>query len=106
MHIIHFCMHDGESASELMREVDVQRRAAGLTQEAFAPLVGMTQGHYSKLVSGKVEPGPKATKNLMRWLDGRPAVPPSPDERGAEMRRIAAEITMQCMRLTELAARS
>lgn len=72
----------------------------------FAPLVGMTQGHYSKLVSGKVEPGPKAIANLLRWLEGRAAVPPALDEREAEMRRIAAEIAMQCMRLTELAARS
>lgn len=99
-------MHDEMSASELMAQVDVQRRIAGLTQEAFAALVGMTQGHYSKLTSGKVEPGPKAMANLRRWLDGRSAVPTAPDEREAELRRIAAEISMQCMRLTELAARS
>ena len=89
-----------------MAEVDSQRRVAGLTQQAFAPLVGMTQGHYSKLVSGKVAPGPKAITSLRQWLDGRPAALRTPDEREAEMRRIAADIAMQCMRLTELAARS
>lgn len=93
------------SASELMAEVDGQRRAAGLSQEAFAPILGMTQGHYSKLVSGKVEPGPKAVASIRRWLEGRSAVPASPTGREAEMRRLAAEIAMQCMRLTELAAR-
>lgn len=106
MHIIHFYMHDGIPASELMVEVDGQRRAAGLTQAAFAAVVGMTQGHYSKLVSGRVEPGPKAIANVRRWLDGRLTVPRSQDEREAEMRRIAADIAMQCMRLTELATRS
>lgn len=105
MHIIHFCMHDDESASKLMAEADAERRAAGLTQERFASVVGMTQGHYSKLVSGKVEPGPRAIANVRRWLEGRPSVPAAPEERDAEMRRIAAEIAMQCMRLTELAAR-
>lgn len=89
-----------------MEEVDGQRRAAGLTQEAFAPLVHMTQGHYSKLLAGKAHPGPKAVTNLREWLSGRAAVPPTPSEREAEMRHLAADIAMQCMRLTELAARS
>ena len=98
-------MHEELSARELTAEVEGQRRAAGLTQEAIASFVGMSQGHYSKLVSGKVEPGPKAIANLHRWLSGRVTIPPSPDKREAEMRRLAAEIAMQCMRLTDLAVR-
>ena len=89
-----------------MAEVDGQRRAAGLTQEAFAPLVKMTQGHYSKLLSGKANPGPRAVSNMREWLGRRAAVPPAPGDREAEMRRLAAEIAMQCMRLTDLAVSS
>ena len=99
-------MHDDGSARKLMAKVDGQRRVAGLTQEALASLVGMTQGHYSKLLAGKAQPGPKALSNLRRWLSTRASFPPTPGEREAEMRRLAAEIAMQCMRLTELAARS
>lgn len=98
-------MHFSASASELMSEAERQRRAAGLTQAAVATVLGMTQGHYSKLISGKVEPGPKAVASARRWLEGKPSVPPSPDAREAEIRRIAAEIAMQCIRLTELTAR-
>lgn len=98
-------MHDDMPASELMAAAENARDAASLSQQQLAQVLGLTQGHYSKLAAGKVKPGPKAETSIRRWLNQQAATPPDADARRAEMQRLAAEITMHCMRLTELASK-
>ena len=65
--------------------------------------MNVMQGHYSKLASGRVPPCPKAVAALSAWLARQEADPPDSDARRAEMRRLADDIAMQCIRLTALA---
>lgn len=97
-------MHINASASELIQASEKSRAAAGLTQLQLARALGLTQGHYSKLAAGRAPLGRKAEAALRDWLEQQAATPPDADARRAEMRRLADEIRMQCIRLTELAA--
>ena len=78
--------------------------AAGMTQAAMAAAVGMTQGHYSKLMSGKVVAGRKAIDALAAWLERKAVPTAAPATRQLEMKRLADAIAMQCIELARLAA--
>lgn len=45
-------------------------RDTGITQEAFAKLIGEDQGAVSRFVSGKRIPNPRAMRAIMRVTDG------------------------------------
>ena len=98
-------MHRELSASEIIIRAEETRRALGLSQERLAALIGMTQGHYSKLAAGRVPPGRKAIAALSKWLRDQAAMEPNAKARRAEILRLAREISMQCMRLSRLAAK-
>ncbi len=99
-------MHNDKPATELMAAAEARRAVVGLSQERLAELLGMTQGHYSKLVTEKVNPGRKALASIRHWLSQETANPLDDDARRAEIRRLSAEISMQCMKLAELASRT
>lgn len=39
------------------RTLEAQRLAAGATQQEWAARLGVSQGHYCKIISGKAKPG-------------------------------------------------
>lgn len=97
-------MHAYIPTSELIATAENARKIAGLSQQQLVKLLGMTQGHYSKVAAGKVKPGVKAEASIRRWVNEQDVTPPDADAaRRAEIRRLATEISMQCIRLTELA---
>lgn len=100
---MHFYMHSDVPASEMMATAETLRVRADLTQEALAKMLGMTQGHYSKLASGRVQPGSRSRTSITAWIAGQEKAATDPNARHAELKRLAADIVMQCMRLTELA---
>jgi transcriptional regulator with XRE-family HTH domain len=99
-------MYNDSTTSEIVRHAETARIRLGISQQRFAALLGITQGHYSKVKSGRVPAGPNALAALSGWLDTQDRAAEGPDTRRAEMMRLAEEITMQCIRLTDLAAQS
>lgn len=97
-------MHFVATANAIVSAAEAARKTAGLTQARMAIAVGMTQGHYSKLVAGKVPAGRKALDALSAWLEREGAPAANPQSRQLEMKRLADEIAMQCMKLARLAA--
>jgi hypothetical protein len=64
---------------------------------------GMTQGHYSKLVNGRVELGPKSSRAMEAWLKqpvtGASATHPLAD---GSAQRLAASIRRDLARLSAM----
>jgi transcriptional regulator with XRE-family HTH domain len=97
-----FYMDEPTPTSDLLAAIEVKRTLVGLSQEKLAEQLGMSQGHYSKLVSGRVILGQKSLTRIQRWLEQQPISAPDDDARRAEIRRLADQINMQCMKLVML----
>lgn len=91
--------------SDFILEIDRKRREAGWSQAGLAAACNMTQGHYSKIVAGKVPLSDKATRALARWnpdfTEKRPAPP-----RLEELAKIATKLRRDAARLEELLERA
>lgn len=90
--------------TDVLRFLEAARRDAGLTQSAVARDLGMTQGHYSKVVRG-IAPLPlRLGGRIEEWLAMRgvsaDAVPASD-----RARVLAASIRRQCLELMRLLER-
>lgn len=90
-------------ANAIVEAVEKARKAAGITQAAMAATVGMTQGHYSKVASGKVPAGRKAVDAFSAWLEHRATPIAASGARQLELKRLATAIAMQCIELARLA---
>jgi predicted XRE-type DNA-binding protein len=52
----------------LIRAIKTQIQRRSMRQETVANLCGVTQGHFSKVIAGKISPGPKLAHALQEWL--------------------------------------
>lgn len=85
--------------------VEERRKERGLTQAEVAAACHMTQGHYSKLVRRRIDPGRRSTEALGRWLRGQGGTPP-PAAAAPGLEALAAAIRDQCADLVRLARRA
>ena len=93
-------MNDEEAPmAERVRE---RRDATGLSQAAVATACGMTQGHYSKLERGAIEPGRRARQSLERWL-GTGSRPAAPTRRPGRLESLARTIERACTEMAGIA---
>lgn len=56
-------------STSLCRRVEARRHKLGLNQTEAAAALKVTQGHYSKMVSGHVSVGPKSAQSMATWLE-------------------------------------
>ena len=54
--------------SELIAKIEARRRLLRLSQQGLAQQLGMTQGHYSKLVRRQVPLAQAAETKMKDWL--------------------------------------
>jgi transcriptional regulator with XRE-family HTH domain len=75
--------------SDLIANIEARRRLLRMSQQALALEIGMTQGHYSKLLRGRAPLASSAEAKLSAWLE-------QTDDRGRqqneESQRLAALI--------------
>ena len=90
---------------DVVGSVEEARRQERLSQLEVAQSLGVTQGHYSKVVAGRVSLSPALAERMEQWLveSGR--------QRGGNastrrMRELATSIRSQCMELMHLATRT
>lgn len=90
-----------------MALVEQRRIATGMTRTAVARLCGMSQGHFSKIQSGKAPLAAKARAQLEDWLTKGGIEPAQSREAAliAEMTSLAGNIRQECDRLVALAQR-
>lgn len=92
-------MLDGKS---VLAAVEARRHQDGLTQENVAAGCGITQGHYSKMVSGQVPVGKRAATLLEAWLAEAPGRSQVGAQGGLAAMRLAASIQRDCRRLASM----
>ncbi len=91
--------------AELIHDVERIRLAARILQAEISLILGVTQGHYSKVINGKAELSTKLQERMQDWISTR-------DEVGSEtttarrMKHLAVSIRQQCMELMHLAGLS
>jgi transcriptional regulator with XRE-family HTH domain len=78
--------------------VEARRRLLKTTQQVLAEQLGMTQGHYSKLVRGRAPLGGAAEVQLKRWLA---RAHPAPRRRAKEIERLTGLVTLHSSALNE-----
>jgi hypothetical protein len=91
----------GSGAGEIILEVERKRRSAGWTQAQVAKACGVTQGHYSKIVSETVRLTPRMAETLKNWSPEQPrrkAAQPTADA----LRRVAASLRREIARIEAL----
>ena len=95
---------------DLVRRVEDNRIANGLTQTAAAKALGISQPHYSKLAGGVVPPGPGLVERMEAWVaDSGPAssklaVDQTLITGGREILELTRSIERQSRRLASLLA--
>jgi transcriptional regulator with XRE-family HTH domain len=92
--------------TDRINSLEHARRQLGLGQADLAKILGMTQGHYSKVVRRKVPLSSKLEDSMRVWLDANGVA--NNVEGGSElrMRELAASIRTQCIELMQLADRA
>jgi transcriptional regulator with XRE-family HTH domain len=87
---------------ELIHEIERIRLAARISQAEISLTLGVTQGHYSKVINGKAELSSKLQERMEAWISGH-------EDGGQDsltsrrMKQLAASIRQQCMELMHLA---
>ncbi|WP_121904509.1 helix-turn-helix transcriptional regulator [Sphingomonas sp. PP-CE-3A-406] len=87
---------------EVIHEIERIRLAARISQAEISLALGVTQGHYSKVINGKAELSSKLQERMQAWIGAQ-------DNAGHEtttarrMRQLAVSIRQQCMELMHLA---
>jgi transcriptional regulator with XRE-family HTH domain len=88
MNNIHSYVQTNLMASDLIAKTEARRRLMRLSQQELARDLGITQGHYSKLVRGHVPLASKAEVRLSAWLERSKL----PDRESQERERLAGLI--------------
>lgn len=96
------------SDDDVIERVEEARMEAKISQTALARSCGLSQGHYSKVVSKAVPLRPKTRANLEKWLDGLGSEAKYSEKTPiiAEMTSLAGSIRRECDRLIALAERA
>lgn len=77
-------------------------QAARLSQAAVARALGVTQGHYSKVVSNRAPLTERLKEHMESWLVKQGATG-SGSEATLRMQQLASSIRRECMELMHLA---
>lgn len=91
--------------AEVIHEIERIRLAARISQAEISLTLGVTQGHYSKVINGKAELSSKLRERMQTWISVQ-------DDAGQEttttrrMKQLAVSIRQQCMELMHLAGLS
>jgi transcriptional regulator with XRE-family HTH domain len=78
--------------SDLIAEVENVRQSARMSQAEVAHQMGVSQGHYSKVVANRVPLAPKMAAKMIAWLEQSESTAASIDR----------EILEKCMELMHL----
>jgi transcriptional regulator with XRE-family HTH domain len=66
---------DKRDSGELIRQLEAERDQRQINQEGLAELLGISQGHLSKIISGKVQVGRRTAARIRElaglWPKGR-----------------------------------
>ncbi|WP_133032435.1 helix-turn-helix transcriptional regulator [Sphingomonas sp. PP-CE-1G-424] len=92
------------STPDSVISIETARRRLGRSQSQIATALGITQGHYSKVVKGQAPLSPALEGRMHEWLEAN-AQPVVLDAGAHRMRELAASIRMQCIELMHLADR-
>ena len=87
--------------TDVVTSVEARRHRDGVSQSAVAASIGVTQGHYSKIASGKVPVSPNAARAMEAWLSDR-SEPVVGGDASKRMRQLAGAIRRQCIELMHL----
>lgn len=93
------------STSDSAISVEAARRRLGKSQAEVATALGITQGHYSKVVKGRVPLSPSLEGRMKKWLE-EGMQPLVVDASAHRMRELAVSIRMQCTELMHIAERA
>lgn len=89
------------SIQDLVDEVERRRVLQRIAQRRLATDLQITQGHYSKIIRGKIPVGKRAVAAMSAWLEVQSG-PPRDAKRSLSIVELAGEISMQCIKLARL----
>jgi transcriptional regulator with XRE-family HTH domain len=84
--------------TDLIAKAEARRRVLRLSQQQLAEQLGVTQGHYSKLVRRQVPLAPAAETKLKDWLEQSHK---DSDRKCEETERLAGLIALHANGLSE-----
>ena len=87
---------------EVIHEIERIRLAARISQAEISLTLGVTQGHYSKVINGKVELSLKLQERMQEWITSQ-ADTGQETATARRMKQLAVSIRQQCMELMHLA---
>lgn len=87
---------------DLREQVEMTRLKVRLSQAQLALRLEVTQGHYSKVISGKVPLTDHLRLKMQTWLDTQPSSAAGP-QATRRMLELVASIQRECMELMHLA---
>ena len=88
--------------SNLMARVEQARLAARMSQQQLAEKLGVSQGHYSKVVTAKVPIGDTMRESAETWLNAQ-GLEGTASDVTKRMQELAASIRRECTELMQLA---
>ncbi|WP_341711518.1 helix-turn-helix transcriptional regulator [Erythrobacter sp.] len=88
--------------TEVIHEIERIRLAARISQAEVSMILGVTQGHYSKVINGKVELSLKLKERMQEWINSQ-ADTVHETATARRMKQLAVSIRQQCMELMHLA---
>lgn len=83
-------------------QVEEVRAAERLSQAQIARILGVTQGHYSKVVTGRAPLTEKLRARMDDWLRTRGLVASTEAHVALRMQELAASIRRECIELMHL----
>lgn len=92
------------STPDSVISVEAARRRLGRSQAELAAALGITQGHYSKVMKGRVPLSPALEARMKEWLE-EGKQPLVVDSSAHRMRELAVSIRMQLTELMHIAER-
>lgn len=84
--------------TDLIAKTETMRRLLRLSQQELAQQLGVTQGHYSKLVRRQVPLAPAAETKLKDWLEQSHK---DSDRKGEETERLVGLIALHAHSLSD-----
>jgi len=88
--------------AEVIHEIERIRLAARISQAEVSLVLGVTQGHYSKVINGKAELSLKLHERMQEWINSQ-ANTGHETATARRMKQLAISIRQQCMELMHLA---
>lgn len=87
--------------ADILGTIEEARRTARQSQEQVARALGVSQAHYSKVITAKVPLTDELRAQMESWLAAR-SVGAGGDEASRRMHELAASIRRECKELMDL----